>query len=608
MKSYFKILCQRSLMVAAVFFAVPYMRAQDDGQGADAEPAPAAAAVRTDQDDSADATNHSTGDPQNPVDRASGMATNTLKNAIDGRDGVHVQWNHGGEYVGVFNDVEVAEDETADVVVAVRSDYVLKGRSRSDAVAVLGNGDVQGSVEGDCVTVLGGVKVNGPIDGNLVVVGSRAYINAPIRGDVVLVMSKVEFGPNARVSGETVMVGPKPKVSPEATFLGPMRNVNLGASFPALVWVGDYLQQGPIYGRPIAPGVRACWYIVALFFLFRLIVALLFPKPIESGATILRERALRSFIVGLIAYILFLPIQVLLIATGVGAIAVPFLIVALMITCMLGKIALLRSVGGQIGRQLNMPGLDTTLGGFIAGSVLITVIYVVPVLGGIIFLLIKPMALGAMLLAAVDSFRRERPVSTPIPPRLNREATPIAPAQSAAAASVGAATLMAERPVDPPKKAEPQPPPPNPVPPILNRGASRFHDVAPEEMIAMPRVGFWPRIGATALDFALIMFAIMMVFHEPRFFPLIWIVYHIGMWAWRGTTLGGIVFSLRIVRLDGRSPDFGVVLVRCLASCLSFVVAGLGFFWASWNPEKQSWHDMIAGTVIVRTPRSVPLI
>jgi uncharacterized RDD family membrane protein YckC len=34
----------------------------------------------------------------------------------------------------------------------------------------------------------------------------------------------------------------------------------------------------------------------------------------------------------------------------------------------------------------------------------------------------------------------------------------------------------------------------------------------------------------------------------------------------------------------------------------------LGFFWAGWTREKTAWHDLIAGTVIVRMPRGIPLL
>jgi uncharacterized RDD family membrane protein YckC len=229
---------------------------------------------------------------------------------------------------------------------------------------------------------------------------------------------------------------------------------------------------------------------------------------------------------------------------------------------------------------------------------------VVPVLGGIVFLLIKPMAMGAMLIAAVESFQKERPASGPAAPSAEPLNTPPVMASTQSAGIAMAVNVPEENPAPGIKTASA-----GEVPPVLRSEPPRAsHVVAPEEMLAMQRAGFWPRFGATLLDLVLVIFVTAIVFANERFFALVWFVYHVAMWTWRGTTLGGIVFSLRIIRLDGRAPDFTVCLVRSLGSCLSLVVAGLGFFWASWNPEKQSWHDMIAGTVIVRTPRSVPLV
>jgi uncharacterized RDD family membrane protein YckC len=51
-----------------------------------------------------------------------------------------------------------------------------------------------------------------------------------------------------------------------------------------------------------------------------------------------------------------------------------------------------------------------------------------------------------------------------------------------------------------------------------------------------------------------------------------------------------------------------VSLVRSLASFFSAIALCLGFFWVGWTRERQSWHDMIAGTVIVRVPQSINLI
>jgi uncharacterized RDD family membrane protein YckC len=80
------------------------------------------------------------------------------------------------------------------------------------------------------------------------------------------------------------------------------------------------------------------------------------------------------------------------------------------------------------------------------------------------------------------------------------------------------------------------------------------------------------------------------------------------MWAWRGTTIGGIVVGIKVVRLDGRKMDFATALVRSLGAVFSTIVIGLGYFWAGWDPDKQGWHDKIAGTVVVRVPQAQALV
>jgi uncharacterized RDD family membrane protein YckC len=42
-------------------------------------------------------------------------------------------------------------------------------------------------------------------------------------------------------------------------------------------------------------------------------------------------------------------------------------------------------------------------------------------------------------------------------------------------------------------------------------------------------------------------------------------------------------------------------IVRNVARILSGLVFGLGYLWMLWDPRKQTWHDKIANTVVVRT-------
>ena len=85
------------------------------------------------------------------------------------------------------------------------------------------------------------------------------------------------------------------------------------------------------------------------------------------------------------------------------------------------------------------------------------------------------------------------------------------------------------------------------------------------------------------------------------------LAYHIGFWAWKGTTFGGIVCQLRVVRLDGSPLRPVDALVRGIASIFSLAVVGLGCLWILKDEERQAWHDKIAGTYVVTVPRNWPL-
>ena len=76
------------------------------------------------------------------------------------------------------------------------------------------------------------------------------------------------------------------------------------------------------------------------------------------------------------------------------------------------------------------------------------------------------------------------------------------------------------------------------------------------------------------------------------------------MWKLRGTTVGGIVFDLHVVRVDGRPLEWETAIVRALGCFLSLAVVFLGFIWIAFDDNHQAWHDKIAGTVVVRAKRA----
>jgi uncharacterized RDD family membrane protein YckC len=129
----------------------------------------------------------------------------------------------------------------------------------------------------------------------------------------------------------------------------------------------------------------------------------------------------------------------------------------------------------------------------------------------------------------------------------------------------------------------------------------------PAAISALPRAGFWIRIGALLIDVILVAVVIGVArgllpsaLHvQPPGVVVLLAIYGAILWKVKGTTIGGIICGLRIVRTDGRELDWPTAVVRALGCFLSAIVVFLGFIWVAIDDEKQSWHDKIAGTVVV---------
>jgi uncharacterized RDD family membrane protein YckC len=69
-----------------------------------------------------------------------------------------------------------------------------------------------------------------------------------------------------------------------------------------------------------------------------------------------------------------------------------------------------------------------------------------------------------------------------------------------------------------------------------------------------------------------------------------------------GQTPGDMALSIKVVDLrdgTGQPIGYGRAFIRWLGSILSAIPLFLGYFWMLWDPEKQTWHDKIAGSAVV---------
>lgn len=76
--------------------------------------------------------------------------------------------------------------------------------------------------------------------------------------------------------------------------------------------------------------------------------------------------------------------------------------------------------------------------------------------------------------------------------------------------------------------------------------------------------------------------------------------YFAGFWATTGQTLGKMALGIKVISVDGSPVSWGKALLRYLGYIISSLILALGFIWVAFDPQRQGWHDKIAGTYVVR--------
>jgi len=235
----------------------------------------------------------------------------------------------------------------------------------------------------------------------------------------------------------------------------------------------------------------------------------------------------------------------------------------------------------------------------------------IPVLGLLTWALVGVFGLGAATMSFAGTLRRERPVPPPKAPVEPPVVTPPAPESPFPSAPAPAfttpAAMAAENMI-----SEGAPPPAAPAssPAAEAPRSSWTHGAG--DLSLYPRASFLDRLAAFALDVVLIAIANAFLGHvqgqrDEGWFMFLVLAYMIGFTAWKGTTLGGIICNLRVVRTNGGDLRFIDAVVRGLSSIFSLVALGIGCLWMLNDPERQMWHDKIAGTIVVKVPRELVL-
>jgi uncharacterized RDD family membrane protein YckC len=81
--------------------------------------------------------------------------------------------------------------------------------------------------------------------------------------------------------------------------------------------------------------------------------------------------------------------------------------------------------------------------------------------------------------------------------------------------------------------------------------------------------------------------------------------YFSAFWLRSGQTLAMKTWRIRLVNPDGARLTLRQAALRFLVALPGLLLAGIGFWWALFDRDRQFLHDRIVGTRLVRVPRKV---
>jgi uncharacterized RDD family membrane protein YckC len=409
------------------------------------------------------------------------------------------------------------------------------------------------TVPGNAVSVFGPLTVKGTVNGNAVSVFGGNKITGTVHGNAVVVFGALRLGPNAHVDGNVVAVAGVVVKDPGAYVGGNFVQQNTGLDFSKDSAASSWWQHGARMGRPIAfgPHLHTQWLFIVCQLALYVLLCLAFPGGATKCGDTLVQRPGITLLTGILAIVALPVIFILLLVTVVG-IPVALVVLPLMVltSIVFGKASIYSHIGRSILGKQQHPALTA-----LVGAVVATLLYLIPYVGIVLWIVVSFLGFACALTTLLTPSRKAPAAAVP----------PIAPAPPTPLPQDGM-PLVAEPPVAAPSLQPAVPlsggqpaallaplPPPLSAPPASGLGLA--------QEAALPRAGFWIRMVALLIDLVLI----GIVTQKCHYILVILGAYGAFLWKFRGATIGGIIFHIKVVRLDARPVDWVTAIVRALA-------------------------------------------
>lgn len=264
----------------------------------------------------------------------------------------------------VFNNITIGEDEVID----------------EDVAAVFGDVIVNGRVKGDVAAVFGDVIVNGVVDGDAAAVFGSFTANGEIGGDVAAVFGCLKIKDSAKIMGDVAAIGGGLDKSPEAKLYGEISDVGVPFAF------GKF--DAPRFTTMSIIGLLITYGLSAL-------VLAIIPDRVFYMAGESRIKYGRRFGIGILGFLLFIPIIVALAISIIGILAIPFFILAFVLTVFIGGVSIKYELGKITAGHMEDKNSQYIY--LLVGVVIIYAIKFVPVVGFLLGLFISVLGLGIVI-------------------------------------------------------------------------------------------------------------------------------------------------------------------------------------------------------------------
>jgi hypothetical protein len=281
-------------------------------------------------------------------------------------------------------------------------------------VVLIGHGRIikEDEVVNDAVVIGADLTVYGIVNGDAVCIGGNLSVGpqAVIKGDVVNIGGQLTIDPLARTNGELVNVDGLP--------FGFLKNMK-GADFKN---IADKMS---IVGKILRLTVDCVCILFILFFAFLMVVFM--PRQFNHIEEYLNNEFPRCTLLGIACMVGVPIVTVLFVISMVGILAVPFLLLAIIVSCMMGYVVFSRILGSKI--LANRPIMLQILIGLVllhipilAGDILLlsngfipaVIGHIFRVIGIVIFLCVNFIGLGAVVYSVwgtrtIAQLRGDRP-------------------------------------------------------------------------------------------------------------------------------------------------------------------------------------------------------